>query len=101
MLGKCLLASTAELLRTHDRVLADLHGTDLAGRITLGVPDEYAAHVIQDILPMFTATWPNVVLEFKTGPSYVLREWIQRGKLQTAMMAQLKGDVGPDTGQAW
>lgn len=97
VLGKRLLASTAELLRTHDRVLADLHGTDLAGRITLGVPDEYASHVIRDILPTFTATWPNVVLELKTGPSYVLREWIQRGKLQTAVVTQLKGDIDPDT----
>ncbi|WLS80395.1 LysR substrate-binding domain-containing protein [Erwinia pyri] len=96
-LGKRLLVSTAGLLRTHDQVLADLHGTDLAGRITLGVSDEYAAHVIRDILPTFTAVWPNVVLELRTGPSYALREWLQRGKLQTAVIAQLKGDLGPDT----
>jgi DNA-binding transcriptional LysR family regulator len=97
VLGKRLLASTAELLRTHDQVLADLHGTDLAGRITLGVPDEYAAHVIRDILPTFTAAWPNVVLELKTGPSYALREWVQRGKLQAAVVAQSKGEGGPDS----
>ncbi|MHB0774846.1 LysR family transcriptional regulator [Halomonas sp. WWR20] len=96
VLGKRLLVSTAELLRTHDQALADLHGTDLAGCITLGVSDEYATHVIRDILPMFTAAWPNVVLELKTGPSYALREWLQRGKLQTAVVAQPKGDVGPD-----
>jgi DNA-binding transcriptional LysR family regulator len=97
VLGKRLLISTAELLRTHDQALADLHGTDLAGRITLGVPDEYATHVIRDILPTFAAAWPNVVLELKTGPSYALRELVQRGKLQTAVVAQRKGDIGPDT----
>ncbi|WP_318389691.1 LysR family transcriptional regulator [Enterobacter sp.] len=95
-LGKRLLVSTAELLRTHDRALAELHGTALAGRITLGVPDEYVTHVIRDILPTFTAAWPNVVLELKTGPSYALREWVQRGKLQTAVVAQLKEEVSPD-----
>ena len=96
-LGKRLLISTAELLRTHDQALADLHGTDLAGRITLGVPDEYAAHVIRDILPTFSAVWPNVVLELKTGPSDALRELIQRGKLQAAVIAQSGGNIGPDT----
>jgi DNA-binding transcriptional LysR family regulator len=97
VLGKRLLISTAALLRTHDQALADLHGTDLAGRITLGVPDEYATHVIRDILPTFAAAWPNVVLELKTGPSYALREWVQRGKLQAAVVAQPKGESGPDT----
>ncbi|MFJ2682408.1 LysR family transcriptional regulator [Pseudomonas sp. NPDC087342] len=90
-LGKRLLLSTTELLSTHDRVLADLHGTHLAGRITLGVPDEYAVHVIRDILPTFAAAWPNVVLELKTAPSFALRDLVQRGKLQAAVIAQPKG----------
>lgn len=92
-LGQRLLVATTELLSTHDRVLADLHGTRLAGRITLGVPDEYADHVIRDILPTFAAAWPNVVLELKTAPSYALRDLVQRGKLQAAVIAQPKGQA--------
>jgi DNA-binding transcriptional LysR family regulator len=92
-LGQRLLAATAELLHTHDRVLAQLQGTRLAGRISLGVPDEYAAHVIRDILPSFTAAWPNVVLEVKTSPSYTLGQWVQRGKLQVALMSQPRGQA--------
>ena len=87
-LGRRLLVSTTELLATHDRVLADLQGTRLAGRISLGVPDEYADHVIRDILPTFTAAWPNVILELKTAPSYALREQVQRGKLHAAVLTQ-------------
>jgi len=92
-LGKRLLASTTELLNTHDRVLADLQGTQLAGRITLGVPDEYADHVIRDILPTFATAWPNVVLELKTAPSYALRDLVQRAKLQAAVITQPKGST--------
>lgn len=92
-LGKRLLISTAELLSTHDRVLAELHGTRLAGRITMGVPDEYAVQVIRDVLPMFSTAWPNVVLELKTAPSYTLREQVQRGRLQVAVIAQPKGEL--------
>ncbi|SHM89464.1 DNA-binding transcriptional regulator, LysR family [Pseudomonas asturiensis] len=95
-LGKRLLLSTTELLATHDRVLADLHGTRLAGRISLGVPDEYATHVIRDILPTFIAAWPNVVLELKTAPSYALREQVQRGKLQVAVLALPKCEASDD-----
>jgi DNA-binding transcriptional LysR family regulator len=95
-LGKRLLSSTAELLSTHDRVLADLHGTRLAGRVTMGVPDEYASHVIRDILPVFTQAWPNVVLELKTAPSSALREHVQRGRLQTAIIAQPKEQRSAD-----
>lgn len=95
-LGKRLLVATTELLNTHDRVLADLHGTRLAGRITLGVPDEYADHVIRDILPTFATAWPNVVLELKTAPSYALRDQVQRGKLQAAVVTQPKGQAGTE-----
>ncbi|MFL7962005.1 LysR family transcriptional regulator [Pseudomonas kielensis] len=95
-LGQRLLVATTELLSTHDRVLADLHGTRLAGRITLGVPDEYADHVIRDILPTFAAAWPNVVLELKTAPSYALRDLVQRGKLQAAVVAQPKGQTNAE-----
>lgn len=92
-LGKKLLRSTAELLRTHDKIMADLHGPDLEGRITLGVPDEYAEQIIKEILPTFTASWPNVVMELKLGPSNELKEWVQRGKLNAALVVQPKEEV--------
>jgi len=84
-LGQRLLAGTTTLLHAHDRVLSELHGKSLVGRIKFGVPDEYAAHVIRDILPMFTASWPNVVLEVTTSPSLVLRDQIARGRLHLAL----------------
>ncbi len=95
-LGKRLLHSTAELLRAHDRALADLHGTDYVGRVALGVPDEYATQVIEEILPTFSHAWPNVVLELKLGPSNQLKAWTQRGELQVAVIVQPQGETYPD-----
>ncbi|WPO98284.1 LysR family transcriptional regulator [Pseudomonas sp. HR96] len=92
-LGERLLAATAELLHTHDRIVADLHGAQLAGRIKLGVPDEYAAHVIGDILPLFAAHWPAVILEVTTAPSYSLREQVLGGKLDMVVMARPRQDA--------
>ncbi|MDR5774476.1 MULTISPECIES: LysR substrate-binding domain-containing protein [unclassified Caballeronia] len=88
VLGKRLLSSTSELLNAHDRVLQDFHGKALAGRVVLGVPDEYASHVIRDILPGFSTTWPNVVLEVRTAPSLKLRDQVGRGKLDVALLVQ-------------
>jgi DNA-binding transcriptional LysR family regulator len=95
-LGRRFLTSTRTLLNAHDQVLAELQGARLAGRVTLGVPDEYAAHLIRDVLPPFAAAWPNIVLELKTAPSYTLRDQVQRGRLQAAIIAQPTGQLGAD-----
>lgn len=96
VLGQRLLIATTELLNTHDRVLSEVQGTQLSGRVTLGIPDEYSAHVIRDILPIFAAAWPNVVLEVKTAPSYSLRDLVERGKLQLAVMVQSRAARVPN-----
>lgn len=88
VLGKRLLASTGELLAAHDRIIDEIKGKRLAGRVVLGIPDEYAAHVIHDILPDFATSWPDVVLEVKTAPSFKLRDQIARGKLDLAIFVQ-------------
>ncbi|WP_414450055.1 LysR substrate-binding domain-containing protein [Burkholderia sp. 22PA0099] len=87
-LGKRLLSRTGELLIAHDRVLEEIRGRTVAARIVLGVPDEYAAHVIRDLLPGFSASWPNVVLEIRTAPSFELRERVARGQLDLALVVQ-------------
>lgn len=95
-LGQRLLAGTAELLRVHDRVRDELQGRPLAGRVKLGVPDEYAAHVIGDILPGFAAAWPNVVLDVTTAPSRSLEEQTKRGRLHLAIVVLPASGDGAD-----
>lgn len=94
-LGSQLLGASAELLRHHDQLLGQLQGQGLAGRIRLGVPDEYAAHVIRDILPVFARAWPNVVLEVITAPSHTLQQRLERGKLHLAVMSRVRGTEHP------
>lgn len=88
VLGKRLLSSTDELLSAHDRLVDEIKGKRLAGRVVLGIPDEYAAHVIHDILPGFATSWPDVVLEVRTAPSLKLRDQVARGKLDLAIVVQ-------------
>ncbi|QEI09287.1 LysR family transcriptional regulator [Pigmentiphaga aceris] len=90
-LGQRLLAGTAELLRTHDKVLSELHGSSLTGHVKLGMSDEYAENVIRHILPLFTERWPNVVLEITIAASLALRDQIARGRLHLALAIQPTG----------
>ncbi|HYG43879.1 MAG TPA: LysR substrate-binding domain-containing protein [Bordetella sp.] len=87
-LGQRFMHRTAELLDAHDRIMHELQATPLAGRIRLGIPDEYAEHVIRDILPPFTAAWPGITLEVSTAPSLALRDQIARRRLHLAVSVQ-------------
>lgn len=86
-LGKMLL-STGDLLAAHDRRVDELKGKRLAGRVVFGIPDEYAAHVIHDILPDLASSWLDVMHEVKTAPSYELRDQMARGGLHMLIVVQ-------------
>lgn len=90
-LGERLLATTASLLRSHDQILDELRGTPLKGHIKLGVPDEYAACVIREILPTFNMSYPNVALEITTAPSFTLRNLVGQERLDMALSVCVAG----------
>lgn len=84
-LGERLLMTTRNLLRAHDHIIDELRATPLKGHIKLGVPDEYAAYVIRDILPSFNVNYPGVVLEIMTAPSFTLRSLVEQDRLDIAI----------------
>lgn len=95
--GQRVLSNADELLSRHDAMLGELHGRRQAGRIKFGVPDEYAAHVIRDILPRFATHWPEVVLELITAPSLSLCEKVARGRLHLALTVRpMAGPPAPE-----
>jgi DNA-binding transcriptional LysR family regulator len=55
------------------------------------VPDEYAGHVIRDILPVIVARWPRVMLEVETAASGVLTGEFRRGRLDMAVIVRPAG----------
>lgn len=87
-LGSKLLASTLGLLSAHDDILRELQGAPLSGHIKLGLPDEYASHVIRHILPRFADSFPAVELEVSTAASQALVEQIGRNRLHLALVVQ-------------
>ena len=88
-LGRRVLLETADLLQTHDRILAGLTGQPVVGEVRLGVAEDYAARLLKAVLPRLQGEHPGIVLEVLTGNSSQLRRWLGQGLLDLALL------VGP------
>lgn len=83
--GEALLQEARELLRQHDGLVARLTGQGLSGRVRFGMPEGYAPHLVEQVLPDFLASHPNVLLEAVTAPSGELARRLERGELSLAV----------------
>ena len=61
--GKRLLGPARQMLRLNDATMAQLHEPDIAGRVRLGVPEDFATAHLPAVLSAFTAAHPLVELE--------------------------------------
>lgn len=92
--GEALLQEARELLRQHDSLVARLTGQGLSGRVRFGMPEGYAPHLVEQILPDFLASHPNVLLEAVTAPSGELARRLERGELSLAVALDRPHQLG-------
>lgn len=93
--GRRFLLQTAELLRVHDRILAGLGLPKASGRVRLGISEEYARPILEDILPDFLTEHPGVEFEVVTAASLLLAERLREGGLDLAVLVRRAGDPPP------
>ncbi|GEK73729.1 MULTISPECIES: LysR substrate-binding domain-containing protein [Halomonas] len=79
--GEALLGEARELLRHHDGLVARISGRGLSGRVSFGMPEDYASRLVGRLLPDFLARHPDVVLEAVTATSGELARRLERGQL--------------------
>ncbi|MCH8552808.1 MAG: LysR family transcriptional regulator [Natronospirillum sp.] len=84
--GESLLQASRELLRQHDTLMDRFIGRGLAGRVRLGVPEDYASDLMTGILPLFLERHPGVQLEVVTGTSGHLAREIEKGRLTLSVL---------------
>ncbi|HBO7012223.1 TPA: LysR family transcriptional regulator, partial [Pseudomonas aeruginosa] len=68
-LGQRFQRQTAELLETHDRVLAGLRRREEPLRVRFGISEEYAGKLLGRLLPRLGAELPALELEVLTDAS--------------------------------
>lgn len=76
------ICDRAELL---DRRLNDISGRAV-GSIRIGIPNERAAYVIPNLIPVFRKRYPDIDVMITSGTTYKLLQMTRDGKLDMAIL---------------
>lgn len=92
--GELLLAYARRLLALNDEALGALAKTRLQGRVCLGSAQEVADGGLADLLAHFSRLHPGVALEVRVDANLKLRDEVERGELDLAVIFQEPGEPG-------
>lgn len=84
--GEDLLDYAVRMLRLHDEALLSLSKTALSGRLALGLTEDTACSDLARMLGRFRRLHPQVSVRTKVRMSLVLREMLERGELDAAIL---------------
>lgn len=93
--GEDLLDYAGRILGLHDEALLSLSKTPLAGRLDLGLTEDTACSDLARILGRFRRLHPNVSVRTRVRMSLVLREMLERGELNAAIIQVFAHEVRP------
>lgn len=89
--GELLLGYARRLLALNDEALEALAETQLQGRVRLGAAQEVADGGLANLLAHFSRLHPGVQLEVRVDANLRLREEVERGELDLAVIFQEPG----------
>lgn len=91
--GELLLGYARRLLALNDEALSALAQTHVRGRVRLGSAQEVADGGLPDLLAHFSRLHPGVALEVQVDANLKLREQIEQGELDLAVIFQEPGQT--------
>lgn len=95
--GERLLVYAKRILALNDTALDDLGmSEDLQGVVRLGIPSDYAAHLLPKVLEKFKDQYPNVRLELFCELSVDLLGLLHRGRIDLALVTRQHNSSGGD-----
>jgi len=83
--GEILRGYAQRILQLNDESLALLKRPEIAGSVRIGLPDDYAARFLPEILANFSQTYPQVQVEVTCLPSSKLIPLLEADELDMAM----------------
>ena len=92
--GMELLGYARRLLDLHAETLTALHGPSISGRVTLGVPDDYAAAYLTPVLRSFATRHAGVEITLVCEQSTSLIPKVRRGELDLALISRDRQQQG-------
>ena len=92
--GEVLLAYARRMLALRDEAWAAVVRPDVTGRVSIGVPDDYASSLLPPILKKFSATYPKVEIRVVGLPSVALAPMVKDGSVDLVCATRVKGLAG-------
>jgi DNA-binding transcriptional LysR family regulator len=92
--GEALLLHARRILRAHREAIAEFSERELAGEVTIGTPDDYAATYLPSILSLFTEANPRLTLNVVCEPSSTLTQRVREGTVDIALTTRGNGEAG-------
>ncbi|EOC5414003.1 LysR family transcriptional regulator [Klebsiella quasipneumoniae] len=86
--GHELLGYAEKLLLLHSQAKSAIKGSELRGRVSFGIPDDYASAYLPEILKSFSWHYPAVELNLICEPSSLLLPKIDAGTLDVAIVTR-------------
>lgn len=92
--GETMLAYARRLLAINEEAAAAMRGADLQGWVRLGMQENLGESVLAAVLGRFSRAHPKVLIEARMARSAELRERLQLGQLDLALIWEIKGAAG-------
>ncbi|CAD6554119.1 HTH-type transcriptional regulator GltC [Paraburkholderia metrosideri] len=92
--GEVLLTYARRMLALRDEAWAAVVRPDVTGRVSIGVPDDYASSLLPPILKKFSVTYPKVEIQVVGLPSVALAPMVKDGSVDLVCATRVKGLSG-------
>jgi len=92
--GQTLIAYARRMLALRDEAWATLAHPEVKGRVSIGVPDDYASSLLPPVLRKFSANWPKVEIQVIGLPSSALAPLLKDNKIDLACVTRMRGLPG-------
>lgn len=92
--GETMLAYARRLLAINEEAAAAMRGADLQGWVRLGMQENLGESVLPAVLGRFSRAHPKVRIEACMARSAELRERLNLGQLDLALIWEIKGAAG-------
>ncbi len=86
--GEELLIHARRLLRLSDEAMASMRRPEASGVVRLGLPEDYAAHLVMPMLSQFAQDFPLAEIELTFDSSPLLLRLLETGKLDLALVTR-------------
>lgn len=91
--GEILRSYAQRILQLNDESLSLLKRPEISGSVRIGLPDDYAARFLPEILANFSRTYPQVQVEVTCLPSSKLMPLLEADSLDMAMTTSSQAQV--------